>query len=165
MEVARRLTGLAQNLIEKVSSGGKIQISIWQLRWILSQHDSPEDVVAAASQLVAPRPPESFRAVPMAMAALLKRTGLLKYTCAFRGAWANVRDVMALCKEEKDLRNKIADNAHRALLWKAAVLRHRVASHRVGRAMPTASAPLAGSPRMPLPAYASAALPAASPAA
>ena len=62
MSTARHLTRLAQELVEIVSSGGKVLISLWQLTWLLSQHDIPEDLLKAAADLVAPRDPKTFEA-------------------------------------------------------------------------------------------------------
>ena len=128
MAIVRRLTELSQRLVETVTTGGKVKLSLWQLRWLLAQHDDPEDLIAAAQHMVDTRMAGQSglnAAVPLSTYVWLKKAGLAKYSAIFeeRGmslaskVVADVKDmavlkqtVPSMSNDERDFMLKLIQN-------------------------------------------------------
>ena len=83
MEVSKQLQSMAQDFVEVVSKNGRVEISLWQLRWLLSQFDNPDDLIYAARKMCDPRPLSSFQIEPLKTRTWLKWIGLTKYLHQF----------------------------------------------------------------------------------
>jgi DNA polymerase III delta prime subunit len=83
LSIPHRLQKLSRELVSCVSSGGKVLLSLWQLRWLLTQFDNPDDLIAAARIMVAPRDHKSYLTQDLDTTTWLKWAGMEKHAHAF----------------------------------------------------------------------------------
>ena len=109
MELSRHIQTLAQDLIEAVSRNGKVEISLWQLRWLLSQFDNPDDLILAAKNICSPRPLESFHVETLSTRKWLKWIGMTKYIHHFeeKGGMSTYESVKESLAEGDGMLRKI----------------------------------------------------------
>ena len=135
-----RLREMAQRLVDTVTDGGKITISLWQLRWLMLQNDNPEDCIAMAGAMVAPRTPDTFEARPLTSEAWLKRAGMLKYAKLFSKKHPLARDAAAAVDKADTLEKcGVDDRADREFLFKLLKNEDKDRALTVGASLPDKS--------------------------
>lgn len=121
MATIGRLSELSQRLIDALTISGKVRVSLWQLRFLLVQHDDPEDLIAAAHEMADPRPPGRHQPVPITTATWFKRAGLHEYAAVFEDDGMNLASqVVDKIKKLETLRETAPDMSgdEQALLMK-----------------------------------------------
>ena len=101
MEISKRLQSMAQDFVAAVCKNGKVEISLWQLRWLLSQFDNPDEMIVAAKTICSSRPLSSFKSERLNIRTWLKWAGLTKYIHHFEKK-GGVTDYMDLKEKAKN---------------------------------------------------------------